>query len=170
MEKQKPIKTHWKKLHNPDYLGSWDFQPNEEKVLTIKEIKTEKIKDHQGKQEDCSVCFFKEDVKPIVLNVTNSKTITKVAGSPYIEDWQGVKIQLFTTEIKAFGDVMEAVRVRNMKPDKKKDELTPKNKKWHEAVKHIKDGNTTVDAILKHYDISEENQKILRTIKSETNA
>jgi len=41
----------------------------------------------------------------------------KVAGSPYFEDWPGVKIQLYIEHgIKAFGDVVSAVRVRPRKP------------------------------------------------------
>lgn len=72
---------------------------------------------------------------------------------------------------KIFGkDINRADNLALYVEEKPKPELSPKNKKWHEAIQQIKDGNTTVDAILKHYDISEENQKILRTIKSETNA
>ena len=31
---------HWKKLTNPNYLGSYAFEPGEEKPLTIREICT----------------------------------------------------------------------------------------------------------------------------------
>ena len=37
-------KTHWKKLTNPNYLGSWDFQPGEIRTLTIKEVREEPVK------------------------------------------------------------------------------------------------------------------------------
>ena len=36
-------KTHWKKLTNPNYLGSYAFQPGEEKTVTIKEVKRELV-------------------------------------------------------------------------------------------------------------------------------
>jgi len=53
----------------------------------------------------------------MILNVTNSKTIAKLAGSPYFEDWPGTQIQLFIQfGIKAFGEIVNAVRVRPFKP------------------------------------------------------
>jgi len=40
-----------------------------------------------------------------------------LAKSPYFEDWVGVSIQLYIQDnIKAFGDVVSAVRVRPSKP------------------------------------------------------
>ena len=44
-------KTHWKKLTNPNYLGSWCFQPGEEKVVTIREVKQEIVQNQNGKEE-----------------------------------------------------------------------------------------------------------------------
>ena len=41
-------KTHWKKLNNPDYLGSYAFQPGEEKTVTIKEVKREMVFNPSG--------------------------------------------------------------------------------------------------------------------------
>ena len=74
-------KTHWKKLNNPDYLGSYAFQPGEEKTLTIKEVKRELVYNPSGSgKEECTVVYFQEDVKPLILNATNAKTITKVWG------------------------------------------------------------------------------------------
>ena len=70
-------KTHWKKWNNPDYLGSYAFQPGEEKTVTIKEVKREMVQNQSGKEE-CTVAHFVEDVKPLILNTTNCKTISKV--------------------------------------------------------------------------------------------
>lgn len=62
--------------------------------------------------------YFEEaGIKPMILNVARSKAIEKVAGSPELEDWPGVKIQLYIEHgIKAFGDIVNAVRVRPFKP------------------------------------------------------
>lgn len=88
-------KTHWKKYNNPDYLGAYAFQPGEEKTVTIKEVKREMVFNPSGSgKEECTVAHFVEDVKPLILNVTNCKTISKVWGTPYIEDWAGRKITL----------------------------------------------------------------------------
>lgn len=111
-------KTHWKKAVAPgDYLGAYDFQEGEEKVVTIKSVnQAETIMTNEGKSQH-AVVHFAEDVKPLILNVTNSKAITKVAGSPYFEDWAGVAIQLYVDpNIRAFGETVSAVRVRPRKP------------------------------------------------------
>ena len=110
--------THWKKLNNPDYLGAYAFQPGEEIIATIGSVGRETITNADGKKEECTVAHFTAPagIKPMILNPTNCKTIEKVAGTPYIEQWQGVMIQLYVTQVKAFGDVVDAVRVRPNKP------------------------------------------------------
>lgn len=110
-------KTHWKKLTNPDYLGSYAFQPGEEKTVTIKEVKRELVfnPSNSGKEE-CTVVYFVEDVKPLILNATNAKAITKAWGTPFIEDWGGLKITLKVKKISAFGEMVDAVRVSTTRP------------------------------------------------------
>ena len=66
------------------------------------------------------VMHFVENVKPLVLNATNNKTIAKLLKTPDIEQWQGKKIQLYVQHgIKAFGDIVDAVRVRDFLPVEK---------------------------------------------------
>lgn len=109
--------THWKKLTNPDYLGAYAFEPGQEMIVTIKSVANEVVTGTDGKKETCSVMHFAENVKPLVLNATNSKTIAKLLKTPYIEQWSGRKIQLYVQGgIKAFGDVVDAVRVRPFLP------------------------------------------------------
>ena len=115
-------KTPWKKVvSDPDYLGEADFDEGEEKVVTIDHVVSGvKIRSTEGTSEK-AVVHFKENVKPMILNVARSKAITKVAGSKFVEDWHGVQIQLYIEDgIKAFGDVVSAVRVRPRKPMIKK--------------------------------------------------
>ena len=108
-------KTHWKKLTSPNYLGSWDFQPGEERTVTIKEVKQEIVQNQNGKEE-CTVAHFVEDIKPLILNKTNGSMIAKVWGTPYIEDWAGKKITLKVKKISAFGEMVDAVRVSSDRP------------------------------------------------------
>ena len=103
--------THWKRLENPDYIGAYAFQPNEEKIVTIKLVKREMITGADGKREECTVVHFAENEKPLILNATNGKMIAKMADTPYIEQWAGVRIALVVRDVKAFGDIVPAVRV-----------------------------------------------------------
>lgn len=110
-------KTHWKKLNNPDYLGSYAFQPGEEKTVTIKEVKREMVFNPSGGgKEECTVAYFNEAIKPLILNTTNCKTISKVWGTPYIEDWKGLRITLRVKKVSAFGEMVDAVRVSPERP------------------------------------------------------
>ena len=110
-------KTHWKKLNNPDYLGAYALEPGEDMILTIERAGEETYVGNAGKKETGLLIHFMErEAKPMICNATNAKTISKVAGSPYVEDWKGVKISLFATEVNAFGDTVEALRVRPYAP------------------------------------------------------
>jgi hypothetical protein len=52
----------------------------------------------------------------MILNKTNCKTITKVYKTPYIEDWANRKIQIYVEQVKAFGDIVEALRIKKLIP------------------------------------------------------
>lgn len=112
-------KTPWKKIvSDPNYIGEADFQENEEKVLTIDRVAVnETVITAEGKSKKQVVHWKEKDNKPMILNVARSKNIEKVSGSRFIEDWSGVQIQLYIEHgIKAFGEVVSAVRVRPFKP------------------------------------------------------
>lgn len=110
-------KTHWKKSFNPEYIGAYAFNPGEEKVGTIASVREEQVIGAEGKKETCLVARFKEkELLPLILNVTNCKTITKVYKTPYREDWIGKRIVMHVKQVKAFGDIVEAVRVKNEVP------------------------------------------------------
>ena len=111
--------THWKKLENPDYIGAYAFDPGEEKIVTIRAVERKVVIGAEGKKEECTIVSFVEPEKPLILNVTNAKMIEKHAGTPYIERWGGVRIVLVVERVKAFGDVVDAVRVSKKKAPQK---------------------------------------------------
>lgn len=108
--------THWKKLTNPDYLGAYALDEGQELILTISYVREETVTGPDGKKEDCTVIHFAEKVKPMILNVTNAKTISKIYETPYIENWAGKKIQIYVAQVKAFGDLVDALRIRPFIP------------------------------------------------------
>lgn len=110
------VKTHWKKLHNPDYLGAYSLDPGKDIILTIKDVKLEMVTGPDNRKEECTVVHFVENQKPMILNVTNAKIIAKLYASNYIEDWAGRKIQIYSAKIKAFGEEVEALRIRARAP------------------------------------------------------
>lgn len=112
-------KTHWKKIvSDPNFIGEADFLEGEEKVLTLDYVNhNETITTAEGKSQKAVAHWKEPGNKPMILNVERSKAMEKVAGSPYFEDWAGVQFQLYIKKgIKAFGDIVNAVRVRPYKP------------------------------------------------------
>lgn len=121
-------KTHWKKVvSDPNFLGEGDFQEGEEKILTIDHVNaSETVTTAEGKSKKAVLYWQETGVKPMILNVARSKNIEKVVGSGYFEDWPGHSIQLYIEHgIKAFGEVVSAVRVRPYKPRVQKQEPVP---------------------------------------------
>lgn len=111
--------THWKKIvSDPNYLGEADFEENEEKVLTIAGVNaSETVTTAEGRSQKAVLHWKEPGCKPMILNVARSKNIAKVAGTPDVERWGGVAVQLYIEHgIKAFGEVVSAVRVRPYKP------------------------------------------------------
>lgn len=100
-------KTHFKKLTNQNFLGSWSLD-GEVKTFIITDVKREMVKNAQGEEE--VVVIHLQDEKPMIANMTNLKQIAALYG-PYIEDWKGKAISLHTEKVRAFGTVTDAVRV-----------------------------------------------------------
>lgn len=111
-------KVHWKKVvSDPVYIGEADFEPGEEKVLTIASINSkETIVTNEGKSTK-AVVHWVEKEKSMILNVARAKAIQKVTGTPYMDEWVGKKVQLYIdNKVKAFGEIVSAVRVRPFAP------------------------------------------------------
>ena len=108
--------THWKSMTNPNYLGVYSLPDGRDIILTIKSVGQEMVMGADGSKEQCVVMHFQEPVKPFICNKTNLKQITKLLKTPYVEQWAGSKIQIGSEKVKAFGDVVDALRVRGKLP------------------------------------------------------
>ena len=153
-------KTHWKKIQDPNYIGAYELLGvTTELTVKIKEVKKEKVKSADGKEKDCVVAYL-EGQKPLVLNSTNCKTITKIYNTPLIEDWKGKSITLYVAKVKAFGEEVDALRIKPKAPTTLK-ELTPTNKEDWEKVKQALKNGYNIDQIKKKWSITEVNQEQL---------
>lgn len=103
---------------NPNYLGSWDIEdiPNKELVLTIADIRDEKVTAN-GREETCTVCYFTNNqYKPMILNITNKKTLAKLYKTKETEKLKGKVIAIGIEKVKAFGDIHDALRIKKTIP------------------------------------------------------
>lgn len=108
--------THWKKNFNYEYLGTYSLEDGKDLILTIKDTATVKVTGANGRKEDCFVLNFLEAEKPMILNRTNAKIIEKIHDTPYVEEWSGKKIQLYSKKVDAFGTMTTGLRVRGFIP------------------------------------------------------
>ena len=102
---------------NPNFLGSWDLYdiPSQEITVTIKKIVDEQVINN-GQKEGCTVAHFEENCKPMILNLTNKKTLAKLYKTKDSAKLVGKKITIGYEKVKAFGKISDALRIRNVIP------------------------------------------------------
>jgi hypothetical protein len=156
-------KTHWKKVFNSDYLGSCDLDDGKDLRAVIKSVEIKKVKGNDGKEQERNVATFTDSkIKPMILNATNCKIVKRFAKSVYINDWNNIPVQIYIKDdIKAFGDITEGLRIREIQPALNKPKLTRDLPAWENVIKYVREGKPLSD-IEKKYDISEVKDEILR--------
>ena len=155
--------THYRKVFDSPYLSSADIV--EPTPLTIGRVTQETDKTKKTKDVFNTAYFAErelrpgEKLKPMILNATNSKEMAKLTGSPYIEDWQGVRVVVWVDKAVKFGkDTVEGLRLRQA-PTRK--EITPATAQAWQFAKnaYLRDGN--LEAVLAKADMTAENQRLL---------
>lgn len=113
--------THWKTLFPSKMLllGSQNLNEGEELVAKILDVQIQEIKNQAGKNENVPVARF-ENAPPMVLNITNCRTIATLYGERY-DEWAGHSIQIYATMVRSFGETVTALRVREAIPDTDQD-------------------------------------------------
>lgn len=148
-------KTHFKKAFNTPYLGSHDLPDYNDINLVIERVE---LRQSEGLKENSkfNIAYFTDvKVKPMLLNATNSKTISKLAKSPYIEDWKNIEVTITVKKVKAFGDVHDALRIREVTKKTVKPVLNEDSKKWNDIVAKVTAG-TQRSVVEKHYQVSDD--------------
>jgi len=135
-------------------------------ALTISHVTLEADRTKQSQNHFNTAHFVErelrpgEPLKPMVLNATNSSTMRKLTGSPFIEDWQNVRVTIYVDPNVRFGkDITEGLRINPKPPTISA--ITPANKKaWDNAkAAYRRDGN--LDAVLARASMSDVDQQQL---------
>lgn len=159
-------KTHYRKVFKSDHLGVADLEDFQEQgtdlIFTIAYVRQETNAKVAGRKIDANIAYFKEKIKPLVLNAGNSKVMRMITDSSFVEDWQDIPVQLYIDpSAKLKGEIVGGVRVMNRIIKKTKPELTIDNvKMWDGAKKaFIRDGN--FNKVLERVTISKENMDLI---------
>jgi hypothetical protein len=113
-------KQHWKELFGYKYLGAYSIlgDGKEDLTVTIKRIYTATETVKNGQTEEFVMADFEEVDKPMIMNKTNCKTIASLyTHNP--NNWIGKPITLYATRTKFGREEVDALRVRNFKPQVK---------------------------------------------------
>jgi hypothetical protein len=154
------MKTHYRKAFNSPYLSSADIV--EPTVLTVSHVALEPDQTKKTKDLFNTAHFVEKEIrtgeklKPMILNASNSKTMSGITGSAFIDDWQNVRITIYVDHNVRFGkETVEGLRISPHAPAKKT--LTPDSKAWANAkAAYLRDGS--LDQILEKVSISEAHQ------------
>jgi hypothetical protein len=113
--------SHFQKLFDNRFIGAWDLQTDDgkprEAVVEISKVTIETLETERGK-ESCPVVWFAGKDKGMVLNRTNGKRIAKLYGAD-ANGWAGKRVTLYPDTVKAFGEMVDCVRVKPSKPPAK---------------------------------------------------
>ena len=159
-------KTHFKKLRNPNYIGSYELMVGESSIelnVTIEKAVKE-IVQNVDKKEEAMVIYLKGH-KPMIVNSTNAKNISKALNSPYIEDWVGKEITLYVAKIRAFGENVDALRVKTVTSIKQLPNLEPNTPNFDAVKKALLGGNYTIEQVKTKYNVTDAVSKLLNDAK-----
>ncbi len=157
-------KTHYRKAFDSPYLSSADIV--EPTVLTVRCVTFEGDKTKKTKDKFNTAYFVEKEIrrdeklKPMILNATNSKTMSILTGSKFLEDWVDVRVTVYVDAGVKFGkDLVEGLRISPRAPETRS--LTPANGKgWANAkAAYKRDGNLT--SVLGRVSMSAEHQQQL---------
>lgn len=140
--------THYRKVFKSDHLGVADLEDfteagNSELIFTIAKVQQEFGTKVAGKKIDANIAYFVENIKPLVLNATNSKTMQTLTGSCFVENWQNVPVRLYIDRgAKLKGEVVGGVRISPMAVQIQKPDIGPGHPRWEQVKQaYMRDGN-----------------------------
>lgn len=95
------------------YLRAADIaaMPNGVCRLRIASLAFEAMKNKQNEEETKPILYFEKAKKGIVLNKTNSDRIAASFGWD-TDSWVGHTVELYVAEVSAFGETVDAIRIR----------------------------------------------------------
>lgn len=112
-----------------EYLGAEDIDDGAEPILTIDAIWNGQVTLQRGKENKDVMSFVEEktnginNVRPLIVNATNRKTLRKLFGSVQASVLTGKRIQLYVDDKvrdPETGGMRDGIRIRPFKPREQK--------------------------------------------------
>lgn len=163
-------KTHYRKVLKSDHLGCADLEDyienKSDMIFTVQRVQQQVGAKVAGKKIDANIMYFEnkdgKKVKPLVINATNGKTMAKMAGSGFVEDWAGLNIKLYIdANVSMMGERTGGVRINPKAVIFEKQLLTRENAKvWNQVIVAFKKyGN--FDKVLQKWNMSQQDMQFI---------
>jgi hypothetical protein len=111
-------------------------------TLTIAKLVLEEL-GHGPEKERKPVLYFQKATKGLVLNRTNAMIVVGLYGDES-DEWEGKRITIYPTKVRAFGAMQETIRVKEFKPP-------PLTQDGHAENEHgIKESTVNVYLVNRH--------------------
>ncbi len=116
--------THWKKkLVDVNWIGTYVLPNEQDIIVTLIKVEWKEGVKVMGQAKSCFVATFAPNEyfdKPMILNKTNLKRVTKLTGTPNIEQWTNLNINVTLCQEmdKSVGGGQDwALRIKQTSPD-----------------------------------------------------
>lgn len=135
LQNMKPLKGDERLERDSEYMGADDIVPNNEPILTIKNIYRGKVTLSRGKEVKNVLTFMEEsvpgipEVRPLIVNSTNRQTLKKLYKQVTANALEGKKIQLWIehgVRNPSNGELTDGIRIRDFIPKDGKAYKAPK--------------------------------------------
>lgn len=167
-------KTHFRKVFKSDHLSVADLEDFSENgsdlSFTISHVRQEYDVKVAGRKGNFNIAYFKEKIKPLVLNATNSKVLKERTQSSFVEDWRDLPIQLYIDPNASIGgDKVGGVRIHPNAPEvKKRAVVTPDDSSLWNRAKNSFRTTGNLNKVKAGADISPElEQQLINEVMSE---
>lgn len=156
--------THYRKVFKSDHLGCADLEDFVESgsnmIFTIAHVKQERGTRVAGKKIDANIAYFVENIKPLVLNAGNSKTVSKLVGSVFVENWNNIPVQLYIDpNVSMKGQTVGGVRISPNKV-KQRQVITKNSQQWNNVIAAYK-RDKNFNSVLSKADISNDDMQFI---------
>ena len=110
---------HWEELFDSQFLRWFDLQGKPALVEIVKVYRKELVTDG-GVKNKRPILEYKqvqgsiEEIKPLVLNKTNGRSIAIAHGGDF-DEWPGKQVVFYQTQTQLRGETVNCIRIRAKK-------------------------------------------------------
>lgn len=149
--------ANFRNVYKSDHLGVIDLEEMLEQgkqlVFTISHVKQELGAKVAGSKIDANIAYFKEPIKPLVLNATNAKVVKSFSRSIDTDNWNNIVVELYIdASVKMGREVVGGVRIKPIQPVIQKIKPIFDEAKFEKAFI----ANATIEKITSAFQITEE--------------